>query len=374
MPRRRAVGVRQLPSGRWQARTTIDGRQVTIGTYRTAADASDAIEEARSQSRDGTFVTPSDGKIAVAEWARIWLEGRMAIAPRTRDSYVTTIGALDVLGHLALAQTTPAHVRQQIAAWHAAGIKPTTIGTRLAHLRAIFQAAVDEQRIARNPARHGSIEVPRGGRSKPHRYLTYREVEAVTAELEQPYADLTWVCAWSGFRLSEALGLTTDQVDLAGGRFALDRQWSAAASSHVPLKGRQDMSEPRRTPIVEPLAATVARLVDAAGPSGFLFPSPVQAGPLADTSYRQALRDASVRAGVAPFSPHDLRHTCASWLHAVGVPLHEAAAWLGHRDASITARTYTHLWPTQMDTAASLMQRVRDMDLGGGVAPLRQAK
>lgn len=374
MPRRRAVGVRKLPSGRWQARTTIDGLQVTIGTYATATAASDAIEEARAEARDGTWVAPADGKISVADWAHLWLEGRMAIAPRTRTSYLTTIGALDVLGDIHLSQAGPAHVRRQIAAWDAAGIAPTTIATRVAHLRAILQAAVDERRITRNPATHGSIELPRGGRRKAHRYLTYREVEQVAVHLAPQYADMVWLSVWSGFRVAEVLGLTVDQVDLAGGRFMLDRQWSAAQSKHVPLKGRQDFGAPRQTPVAPDLEPVVERLVAQAGPGGFLFPSPWRPSPVSDTAFRDALRVAARQAGVAPFSPHDLRHTCASWLHAVGVPIHEAAAWLGHRDSSVTAKTYTHLWPAQMDEAAARMGRVKDIDLGGGVSELRAAR
>lgn len=371
MPRRRAVGVRKLPSGRWQARTTIDGQQVTIGTYPTATAASEAIEEARAEARDGTFVAPADGRITLHDWAHLWLDGRMSIAPRTRTSYLTTIGSLTEISHSALADITPAHVRRQVAAWDTAGIAPTTIGTRMAHLRAILEAAVDERRLARNPARHGSVELPRGGRRKAHRFLTLSEVERVAARLDAPYRDMLWVSVWSGFRAAEVIGLTTDQVDVGAGRFALNRQWSAEQSRHMPLKGRSDMHEARRTPIAPDLQGVMERLVAQAGPGGFLFPSPTQSGPVSHTSLRDALRRAAEDAGVAPFSPHDLRHTCASWLHAVGVPIHEAAAWLGHKDSSITAKTYTHLWPAQMESAREAMGRLREVDLGGGVSRLR---
>ena len=47
-------------------------------------------------------------------------------------------------------------------------------------------------------------------------------------------------------------------------------------------------------------------------------------------------------AGVRPIRLHDARHSCGTALHLRGVPLAVIAKWLGHADASITARLYTH--------------------------------
>ncbi|HWY00277.1 MAG TPA: site-specific integrase [Mycobacterium sp.] len=44
-------------------------------------------------------------------------------------------------------------------------------------------------------------------------------------------------------------------------------------------------------------------------------------------------------AGVRPIRLHDARHSCGTALHLRGVPLAVIAQWLGHADASITART-----------------------------------
>ncbi|WOF19437.1 site-specific integrase [Mycobacterium avium] len=39
---------------------------------------------------------------------------------------------------------------------------------------------------------------------------------------------------------------------------------------------------------------------------------------------------------------HDARHTTATHLHAEGMPLADVAAWLGHANAAVTARVYSH--------------------------------
>jgi integrase len=47
-------------------------------------------------------------------------------------------------------------------------------------------------------------------------------------------------------------------------------------------------------------------------------------------------------AGVRPIRLHDARHSCGTALHLRGVPLAVIAKWLGHADASVTARIYAH--------------------------------
>lgn len=49
---------------------------------------------------------------------------------------------------------------------------------------------------------------------------------------------------------------------------------------------------------------------------------------------------------------HDARHSCATLMHARGVPIADIAAWLGHQDASFTQKTYAHSTDTGLRGAA----------------------
>ncbi len=42
--------------------------------------------------------------------------------------------------------------------------------------------------------------------------------------------------------------------------------------------------------------------------------------------------------------PHDLRHTCASLMRAAGADVKASQQQLGHRNATVTLNTYTHLF------------------------------
>jgi len=55
---------------------------------------------------------------------------------------------------------------------------------------------------------------------------------------------------------------------------------------------------------------------------------------------------------------HDARHSCASIMHAQGVPIAVISAWLGHADPAFTMRTYVHAQHDTLKAAAAALQKV----------------
>ena len=54
---------------------------------------------------------------------------------------------------------------------------------------------------------------------------------------------------------------------------------------------------------------------------------------------------------------HDARHSCASIMHAQGVPIAVISAWLGHADPAFTMRTYVHAQNDALKAAAATLQK-----------------
>ena len=71
---------------------------------------------------------------------------------------------------------------------------------------------------------------------------------------------------------------------------------------------------------------------------------------------RTAIQKACKAAGIPLFSPHDLRHRRISLLHAQGWTWARIAAFVGQRDLTVTANTYTHVLAdeTELDYAELL--------------------
>jgi integrase len=56
-----------------------------------------------------------------------------------------------------------------------------------------------------------------------------------------------------------------------------------------------------------------------------------------------AMRNACKNAGIASYSPHDLRHRYISVKIREGVPVTQVAAHVGHSRKSLTLDTYSHV-------------------------------
>ena len=69
-------------------------------------------------------------------------------------------------------------------------------------------------------------------------------------------------------------------------------------------------------------------------------------------------RDAVKGAGVRHIKLHAARHTCATLMHLQGVPLAVIAAWIGHKDASLTMRLYAHSQDDALKAAGVTLDRV----------------
>ena len=68
---------------------------------------------------------------------------------------------------------------------------------------------------------------------------------------------------------------------------------------------------------------------------------------------RTSIAKACRASGITLWSPHDLRHRRISLLHLRGVPWARIAEFVGQRDLTVTANTYTHVLSdeTELDYA-----------------------
>jgi len=69
-------------------------------------------------------------------------------------------------------------------------------------------------------------------------------------------------------------------------------------------------------------------------------------------------RDAVKAAGIRHIKLHAARHTCATLMHLSGVPVAVIAAWIGHKDATLTMKLYTHSQAEALKAAGATLDRV----------------
>ncbi|MGW2034757.1 tyrosine-type recombinase/integrase [Streptomyces sp. NPDC001811] len=154
--RRREFGtVRQLPSGRWQARYLgPDGqRHKAPETFASKSEAQNWLNLVRADIERNHWRDPDAGAVNFEEYALRWLEER-GLAPTTVDRYsgLLRLHILPTFGGKDLDEITPPSMRT----WRAERLKATgatTVAKSYRLLKAILQTAVDDDLLRSNPCR-----------------------------------------------------------------------------------------------------------------------------------------------------------------------------------------------------------------------------
>ena len=182
------------------------------------------------------------------------------------------------------------------------------------------------------------------------RWLTRDEAQRLLDAVSNrvPYLrDFIELGLHTGLRKGELLGLTWDRVDIEGRAILFEPQ-------------HHKNSTYAAVPINDTAAAVFAQrkaLADAHPnkPTHVLFRA-VGGKPIGNI--KKGFAAAAQRAGLTDLTPHDLRHTCASWLVQAGVELAVVKDILRHADFKTTLR-YAHLAPKNLRDGVGKLDQVR---------------
>jgi integrase/recombinase XerD len=140
----------------------------------------------------------------------------------------------------------------------------------------------------------------------------------------------------TGLRLSEALSLRKDGIDFN------------AREMTVTGKGGRQRVVPLLQVTADVLAAYIKKYPT---DSPFVFPGDTRTGHAEIHNAEKTLRHACIRAGVRPFTPHQLRHFYATEMLRRGAKLEVVGRILGHSGIGVTADIYRHVRTEEMHEA-----------------------
>lgn len=168
--------------------------------------------------------------------------------------------------------------------------------------------------------------------------------------MEPPYDLLVLVLGYGGLRIGEASALRRSDVAPLRSRLRVERSMSEVGGViHVgstKTYARRYARLPRF--VSERLAEHLARHVDP-GPDSLVFEGPSR-GPIRHGNFRARIwTPAAIRAGLPDVKPHDLRHSCASFLIRRGASVRAVAEQLGHSTPMVTLNTYAHVFEGDLD-------------------------
>jgi hypothetical protein len=153
---RRSFGsVRQLPSGRWQARYRDPaGRShVAPQTFATRPEAARFLAQVETDLARGEWTDPRAGRMPFAEWAARWRETTTNLRPNTRvlHGYLLRRFLLPAFADTALADLDLMAVRSWLAGLEREAVSPNTVAKAHRLLARIMDTAVDAGLIVRHP-------------------------------------------------------------------------------------------------------------------------------------------------------------------------------------------------------------------------------
>ncbi len=215
--------------------------------------------------------------------------------------------------------------------------------------------------------------------SKPIRPVdtyTEEEVGKLLSSLAGDRLGHAWELALSGLRRGEIAGLRWSDVDLAAKALSItnnrvDAGGTAVENDPKSITSRRTLPLPNRlVTVLRSAKALQARERLALGAGGGPWEY-VVSNEVGQPYHPQVLSrywsDAVKAAGVRHIKLHAARHTCATLMHLSGVPVAVIAAWIGHKDASLTMKLYAHSQHDALKAAGDSLDRVvtsRDTDAG----------
>jgi integrase len=337
------ITTRQTKSGpRYIARYRLGGRAYPLmhgGAFRTLKEARarrDLIAGELAAGRNpadllGAMTQAPPVALIYRDAQKQMIAGRVDVDENTKTGYECRGRLLvELIGDRPVEKLTDADARELVAALAAHKTRGGTMAP--SSVRSYFGQArqvLDHARIRPNPFRDELVKMPREERDEPSP-PTAREVLAILDKIPRRYVEPLALLDQCGMRVGE-LRFTWGDVDTAESRIRLRR---TATKTNRP----RWVQVPRwLMDALEELCPLEDRTAE----------RPVFAWTGNGGVLRVAMGRACRTAGIALYSPHDLRHRRISLWHGQGIPWKEIADRVGHAKPSETLDTYSHVMPLE---------------------------
>lgn len=312
----------RLPSGNWrvQARRVIDGRPERKSF--TAPNKKDALIAAAAWQEEAEKASA----LPLAEAVRQYIDSLDGVrSPATVRGYKVILNILlrDPIGEIPVAELTKKDVADAVQRWSKA-VAPKTVRNR----HGLISAALKQFRpalVLRTPlpeARKKEINVP-----------TDEDIRSLMAQTAGTVLEVPVILgAFAGMRRGEVAALRGE--DVFNGYIHVRRTSVVKYGGEVVQKDPKTAAGARRVPLPKML-----KLPE----EGFVC----HTTPRALTSAWLRLQRRRAAEGLPVFRFHDLRHYCASRMHALGVPDAYIMQWLGWSSDHVLKSIYRHALPDE---------------------------
>jgi integrase len=393
----RVPGIKQLPTGMWQARlfhdggeesrnferqedaerwkrnlkseldrcfegverkkrkwvaTFIDESGLFTKTFEDVDTANKWIARAELASEDGRPIDSESAKVLFEDFVVAWRKNKLDISGKTLATYNSQLKLYLIphFGDRKLTFIATSDVKRWVTTLSEMGVGATTIRQSYRLLHQILQSALEDELLGRNPAI--GIKLPKIT-VKPKRGLTAQELYKLADECA-PHRTLVIFLGTCGLRVNEALALRVEDFDLISKTVKVAHSWTTDESGKklrdengdfVP--GTTKTGEVRDVPLGKSTIDLISPLLEGKNGRDWVFVG--ANGQALDYGFfrRKYFKPAVEKLGMKNVVIHSLRHTTGSLLASLGTPIPDVSKILGHSSAKMTLDVYGHAYPAQ---------------------------
>ncbi|MDC8450806.1 MAG: tyrosine-type recombinase/integrase [Nitrospira sp.] len=317
----------------WFVRLYHEGRERRFGSFPTKTKAREFYEKAKMEQVEGRFF-PERYQRGGYGLIEDLITAHLAVSTvknRAGEKHYGDRWKARLKGKR-LNAVTPALLEEMQRDLLAEGLAPQTVLHYMKFLRHIFNKAVRDGKLKRNPFAQVKLPTVSTGRT---RFLTMEEEQALLTKLGHPYGAWARLAILTGLRLSEQFSMKWADVDLERGILTLP-QTKAGQVQYAYLNEE---------------ATTILREFQSWHRSTWVFPSENPAARIDQRNfYSRVFLPAVLALKLEGVTWHTLRHTFASRLAMSGQAEGTIASLLRHSSTALVRR-YAHLSPTHLKTA-----------------------
>lgn len=344
MPRQKRQRLKRRKDGRYCC--VYKGRQF-MGNSEDEAFAK--RDEFKRQEKAGEYRRENP---TLQEYADKWLPlHKSGVSEKCYNDYKKQLDALvSVIGELPISDVT---VDDAASVWqHYEGYSASTIKRAKMIFTALFDTAIENELIHRNPFR-GRYAQPPKAPSGTHRALSEDEQRLIR---ETPHRMQlgALIMLYAGLRRGEALALTMNDIDLKAGTISVSKAVRFDGNCPV-ITTPKTAAGTRTVPILSVLRPYLEnrseRILSAA--NGEI---------MSETAFTRCWESYILHLSKAAghpinIRPHDLRHTYCTMLRDSGVDMHQAMIWMGHADEKMILHIYDHISEKRTQNSIDQMEK-----------------
>lgn len=367
------VGFTQRQDGRYECKVTLNGKRRTFYDKKLS-DLRKTVNDAKYESEHG-ICSSNRERLTLDDWHKIWREtykvGHIKGSTLQKYDENYNVHIKDYLGEILLQDIKPTMVQNFINHLDKKGLATGTIKYIRAILSNIYEVAVQNDLLVKNPCQH--LQIPKKPQ-KVKQALTQEEQSRFLQEskLHSSYYPIFFTALSTGMRVNEILALTWDDVNFKQGTISINKTLVVLNKKHA-FQAPKTVSSKRVIPLKSELKTLLA--TQKINQNNFKTNHPERWKPLnlecfdnliftskngtpinytdsnigikrivdrINNTEKILSKEKKTERFMEYFSMHTLRHTFATRCFEEGIEPKIVQEILGHSNIAMTMDIYTH--------------------------------